>query len=129
MRFSFRFAAASHKVAELVFRRALPVDNVVQSPRILVQIKLQFSVLVDKELGGWIQHAGTLALVLVIDVDLASGKVKALRLRIRISFSERDLAVGDELDGAAGRGWNHADEAYVITQRAGNLDAAHRFHF
>src|SRR5580700_5539680 len=75
-----RPAATSPERSGLVFSRALPVDDIAQSPRILVQIKLQITVLVDDQLSCRIQDASAFALVLIVDVDLACGKVKALGL-------------------------------------------------
>src|SRR5664279_2300103 len=56
---------------QLVVSRALPVDEVAQPPRILVQLDLQLAVLVDRKLAGWIQDASALALVLIIQVEFA----------------------------------------------------------
>src|ERR1019366_3427809 len=125
---AFYPASAFRSPSELVFHRALPVDDIAQSPRVLVQIELQFSVFVDNDLSCRIQSASALALVLVVQLNLAGGKVKAHRLRLRVGFAEGDLAVRDELDRAAGCGWDHTDEAHVVAQRSGNLDAAHCLH-
>ena len=90
-------ATAPRNRPQLILRSTLPVDDIAEPPRVLVQIELQIAVFVDQQLGGRIQDAGALALVLVIEIYLASRQVKALGLRIRVGLTEGDLAVGDEL--------------------------------
>ncbi len=55
-------ATASSNRGELVFRGALPVDDVAQSPRVLVQIELQLAVLVDRELAAGYERPALLLL-------------------------------------------------------------------
>src|SRR5271157_4616160 len=112
----------------LVFCSALPVDEVAEPPGVLVQLDLQLAVLVDGELGGRIQDACAFALVLVVQLEFSSRQVEGLGLAVGVCFAEGDLAVSDEANCAPGRRGDHADEAYVITQRAGNGDAANRRH-
>ena len=50
-------------------RRSFPIDDVIQSPGILPQIPLQFSLLVHDELGSGIQNPRALAFVLIIDLE------------------------------------------------------------
>jgi hypothetical protein len=53
-------------------RRPLPIENVRQSPRVSNEINLQFTLLVNFELGSGIQNACALVLVLIIYVEFAS---------------------------------------------------------
>jgi len=49
-------------------------------------------------------------------------------LGVRVNFAETEQAIGDPADLASGGGGNHADEADVVTQRAGNRAVADSFH-
>ena len=87
-------------------RTASPIDNVSEPPWVLIQIPLQFTLLIDNQLSRRIQDARTFALVLVVDFNYARGKVERLRLGIKECFAESDLAVGDEDNFSACRGRN-----------------------
>src|SRR5580698_11648344 len=63
---------------------ALPVDDVDQFPRILIELELNLTLFVHGELASGIEDAGAFALVGVVDVELAGGEVKGLRLRVGV---------------------------------------------
>ena len=56
--------------------RPLPIDNVRQSPGILIKVQLQLSFFVDNQLCSWKQLACTLALVLIVDLQHSGGQIK-----------------------------------------------------
>src|SRR6185437_4173623 len=94
--------ALSTNRALIVPAVSLPVDNVRQSPRILIQVHLQFTLFVNNELRKRIDLARALALVLVVDVEDAGGQVIRHRLTVRPGFSHANLAIRDKHDPSSG---------------------------
>src|SRR6185437_7364186 len=108
---------------------SLPLDDVNQLPRILVQLELQFAFLVDDELRGREKSTATLAFVFRIELDFTGGQIEILRLSILIGFAERDPAICKKTNGSAGRGHNFSNEAKIVSNCARDLYPTHVFHF
>jgi hypothetical protein len=49
----------------------IPVDNVDEFPRILVELELKLPFFVNDQLGRWVENATALILVGIVNLDLA----------------------------------------------------------
>jgi len=57
---------------------ALPVDDVDQFPRILIELELNLALFIHGELASGIENASALALVCIVDIEFPSGEVEGL---------------------------------------------------
>src|SRR5262249_18964265 len=108
--------------------RALPVDEVRQSPGILVEIPLQLALFVENQLRRRIKHPRALALILVVQIQNARSEIEGLRLAVGPCLGKPDLAAGEKDNLPARRCRDHLDIGAVIAQRPGNLDVTYRLH-
>src|ERR1039457_1839520 len=109
--------------------RSLPINNAPKSPWVLIEIELQFPILVDDQLSRRIQDSGTLALVLSVQVQLPCSQIETLRPTICPCFPEGDWPAGNKSNLSSGGCFNEPNEAQIVSQCTGDLYAAHRFHF
>src|SRR5215831_6954659 len=109
-------------------RRSLPVDHIIELPRVLSQIPLQFSLLIHNKLGCRVQHTSTLTFVLIIDLHDASREIEGLRLRVKPGLTESDPTIRNKNDFSSGGRWNHLDVGAVRTERACYFHVAYRSH-
>src|ERR1700741_5077832 len=107
----------------------VPIDDICQLPRVLVELKLQLPFLVDDQLGGGKQDAGAFVLIGIVDFDFAGGEVVVPGSCVVPSFCKPDHAVSGKANLTAGRGFDQADVTEVVPNSSGNGNAAHSPHF
>src|SRR5436305_2732530 len=86
-----------------------PIENVRESPGILIEVQLQLAFLIENQLRCRKQLSGALAPVLRVEFEHASGQAEGLRLRVGVGFAKTNLTIGDEYDLAPGRCPRHFD--------------------
>src|SRR5580704_4564009 len=112
----------------VVYASLVPVDDVIEFPRILAKLEFELPLFVDDQLSRGVEHASSLVFVRVIYLDLACSQVVSYALGIVIMFTESKLTVGDEANLAAGFGWDQANIAQVVPYCAGYGNTTHGLH-
>src|SRR5260370_16785240 len=107
---------------------SLRIENVNQVKRVPNEIYLQFSLLIDDELGCRVQDSRALALVPVVQVELASRQVISGRPGVPVDLTEFEETVSDKTNLPSSWSWNHLNVTAVISQSACDLDVTSRFH-
>src|SRR3954452_4156566 len=105
-----------------------PIENVRESPGILIEVQLQLAFLIENQLRCRKQLSGALALVLRVEFEHASGEIEGLRLGIEVGFTEANLTVGNKDDLATCRSWSHPNVGAVVTEGSGDLDMTYGLH-
>src|SRR5271165_2432796 len=123
---------ASGTVAQRLWRRVallgnaglVPVDDVDEFPGIFVELEFELAFFVDDQLGSGIENAGALTFVLIIEIELAGGQVVGGGWGVGINFTEAKHAIADEPNLETRVGGDQTNVAEVVTESAGDGDAA-----
>src|ERR1700756_5094608 len=78
--------------------RSCPIENVGESPGVLIQVQLQLALFIEDQLRRGIELTGALALVLGVEFEHAGGQIEGLRLGVEVGLAKTDLTIGDEDD-------------------------------
>jgi hypothetical protein len=116
------------EIALLQLSSLVPIDNIHELPRILVELELELPFFVYDQLGRGVEESTALVFVGIVNFDLTRRQVVCCGLRIVISFTESDHAVGDEANLSARWRWDEPDETEVVANRAGDRDTADGLH-
>ena len=108
--------------------RLVPVDNVLELPRILPEFEIKLTLLVNDQLSRREENASVLLLVGIVQVKLTRGQVVGRGLGIGIDFAESEYTVGDEANFAARWSRYETNETEVVAKCASDSNAANGLH-
>src|ERR1700741_4240676 len=116
------------EIALLQLPSLVPIDNIREPPRILVELELELPFFVYDQLGRRVEESTALVFVGIVNFDLTGRQVVRFGLCIVISFTESDHAVGDKANLSARWRWDDPDETEVVANRAGDRNTADGLH-
>ena len=108
----------SHSRALIDAGRPFKIRKTYELPWILAKVESQFPLVVDHELGGGVYNSVALLSVAGIQINFAGTQIECLGLGVCPSFTEGNLAVGDEANSASRWGWNTPDKTNVESESA-----------
>src|SRR5438067_2068027 len=68
--------------------RSCPIEDVGESPGVLIQVQLQLALFIEDQLRRGIELAGALALVLGVEFEDAGSQTEGLRLGVGVGFTK-----------------------------------------
>src|SRR5277367_1517286 len=101
--------------AELIYSSgSLPIDQIRQSPGVLIEVQLQFAFFVDDQLRRGIELPRAFALVLIVEFEYAGSQIEGHRLTVRPGLAHANLAIGRKNNLSASWRGGHHDVGAIV---------------